>query len=193
MARLESSAPDGRTCLECLGLGADGWRPRERWMEVGCERIAGWATRAAARPHSGGASKRAWPFGGLERHSPGREAERNPPASKSKRGRVRRGHRRGGAAAEAAAHAPDLEQLIQERRKALQLAAAVGASLSVSESETEISQHPSDRPATLDRLSEELGFFRNVRLGLLPTRTTFSRPCWGIFGWPGIAVTSCSM
>ncbi|KAJ1089685.1 hypothetical protein NDU88_002832 [Pleurodeles waltl] len=59
--------------------------------------------------------------------------------------------------AEAVAHAPDLEQLIQERHKALQLAVAISTSPRMSESDTDISQPPSDRPATPERLSE-LGF-----------------------------------
>ncbi|KAJ1152326.1 hypothetical protein NDU88_005101, partial [Pleurodeles waltl] len=67
------------------------------------------------------------------------------------------GRRRGAGTAEAVAHAPDLEQLIQERREALQLAAMIGTSPRVSESDTDISQPPSDCPATTYRLSE-LGF-----------------------------------
>ncbi|KAJ1219228.1 hypothetical protein NDU88_006797 [Pleurodeles waltl] len=89
--------------------------------------------------------------------SSGRAVERNPPVSKSKRGRVSRGCRQNSVTAEAAAHAPDLEQLIQEQREALQSAAAISTSPGVLESETELSQPPSDRPATPDRLSE-LGF-----------------------------------
>ncbi|KAJ1117917.1 hypothetical protein NDU88_006113 [Pleurodeles waltl] len=87
----------------------------------------------------------------------GREVERNPPTSKSRRSRARRGRKGGGVTTEAATHAPDLEQLIQERREALQSAAALSASPPAAESETEISQPPSDRPATPDRLTE-LGF-----------------------------------
>ncbi|KAJ1174663.1 hypothetical protein NDU88_006483 [Pleurodeles waltl] len=83
----------------------------------------------------------------------GREAERHPPASQNKRGRVRLRRRRRAGTAEATAHAPYLEQLIQER----QSAAAIGTSPRVSESDTDISQPPSDRPATPDRLSD-LGF-----------------------------------
>ncbi|KAJ1210063.1 hypothetical protein NDU88_005431 [Pleurodeles waltl] len=89
--------------------------------------------------------------------STGREAERHPSGSKNKHSWVWHGRRRGVVTAEAAAHAPDLEQLIQERREALQSAVAICASPRVSELETEISQPPSDRPATPDRLSE-LGF-----------------------------------
>ncbi|KAJ1155377.1 hypothetical protein NDU88_008107 [Pleurodeles waltl] len=44
-----------------------------------------------------------------------REVERHPPALQIKRGRGRHGRRRGASTAEAVAHAPDLEQLIQER------------------------------------------------------------------------------
>ncbi|KAJ1156110.1 hypothetical protein NDU88_008835 [Pleurodeles waltl] len=83
--------------------------------------------------------------------------ERNPSASKSRRSRVRRGRKGGGATTEVAAHAPDLEQLIQEQREAIQSAAAIGASPVASESEIDISRPPSDRPAAPDRLSE-LGF-----------------------------------
>ncbi|KAJ1158077.1 hypothetical protein NDU88_010771 [Pleurodeles waltl] len=83
--------------------------------------------------------------------------ERNPPAPRSRRSRARRGRKGSGVTAEAAAHAPDLEQLIQERREAIQSSAAISASPAASESETEISQPPSDRPFTADRPSE-LGF-----------------------------------
>ncbi|KAJ1177363.1 hypothetical protein NDU88_002622 [Pleurodeles waltl] len=71
--------------------------------------------------------------------------------------RARRGRKGGGATAEVAAHAPDLEQPPQEQREAIQSAAAISASPAGAESETEISQPPSDRPVTLDRLLE-LGF-----------------------------------
>ncbi|KAJ1109199.1 hypothetical protein NDU88_006563 [Pleurodeles waltl] len=84
----------------------------------------------------------------------GREAERLPHASQNKHGQGRRSRRRGAGTAEAVAHAPDLEQLIQERREALQSAAAIGTSPRVSESDTELSQLPRDRPATPDRLSD---------------------------------------
>ncbi|KAJ1123047.1 hypothetical protein NDU88_001520 [Pleurodeles waltl] len=87
----------------------------------------------------------------------GREVERNPPASKSRRSRARRGRKGGGVTTEVAVHAPDLEQLIKERREAIQSAAAISASPLVAESDTDISQPPRDRPATPDRLSE-LGF-----------------------------------
>ncbi|KAJ1164637.1 hypothetical protein NDU88_005072 [Pleurodeles waltl] len=67
---------------------------------------------------------------------------------------VRHGREGGDMRAEAVTHAPDLEQLIQERREAIHSAAAICASPVVSESETEISQSPSDRPTTPDQLSE---------------------------------------
>ncbi|KAJ1153340.1 hypothetical protein NDU88_006101 [Pleurodeles waltl] len=87
----------------------------------------------------------------------GRGIESNPPASKSRRSRTRRGRKGGSATTEVAAHACDLEQLIRERREAIQSAADIRTSPAASESETEISQPPSDRPPTPDRLSE-LGF-----------------------------------
>ncbi|KAJ1155915.1 hypothetical protein NDU88_008640 [Pleurodeles waltl] len=83
--------------------------------------------------------------------------ERNPPAPKSRHSRARCVRKGGGVTTEAATHAPDLEHLIQERREAIQSEAAISASPVASESETEISQPPSDRPATPDWLSE-LGF-----------------------------------
>ncbi|KAJ1166643.1 hypothetical protein NDU88_007042 [Pleurodeles waltl] len=54
----------------------------------------------------------------------------------------RRGCRRGAGTAKAVAHAPDLEQLIQERCEALQSAAAIGTSPRVPESDTDIAQPP---------------------------------------------------
>ncbi|KAJ1173943.1 hypothetical protein NDU88_005767 [Pleurodeles waltl] len=83
--------------------------------------------------------------------------ERNPPASKSRGSRARRGRKGGGAITEVVARATDLEQLIQDWREVIQSAAAISASLPASELETEISQPPCDWPVTPDRLSE-LGF-----------------------------------
>ncbi|KAJ1097704.1 hypothetical protein NDU88_002821 [Pleurodeles waltl] len=56
------------------------------------------------------------------------ERERNPPASRNRRSRARRGCKGSSVNVEAAAHAPDLEQLIQERREAIKSAAAISAS-----------------------------------------------------------------
>ncbi|KAJ1217846.1 hypothetical protein NDU88_005433 [Pleurodeles waltl] len=95
----------------------------------------------------------------------GRDVEGNPPAPRSGHTRMRRGRRVGGATAENAKHAPDMEQIIQERREALQSAAAVSASPSASEAEAEISHPPSDRPTTPDQLS---GSSSPVRLGVTP-------------------------
>ncbi|KAJ1100372.1 hypothetical protein NDU88_005458 [Pleurodeles waltl] len=50
--------------------------------------------------------------------------------------------------------APDLEQLIQERREAIHTAPAINASPLASGSDTELSQPASDHPLKLDRLSE---------------------------------------
>ncbi|KAJ1123112.1 hypothetical protein NDU88_001585 [Pleurodeles waltl] len=110
-----------------------------------------WPT-GAVRVRCGAGGSRELDCGG-----PPQERERNPPASRNRRGRARRGRKGSGANVEAVAHAPDLEQLIQERREAIQSAAAISASPAESESETENSQPPSDRPTTPDRLSE-LGF-----------------------------------
>ncbi|KAJ1189531.1 hypothetical protein NDU88_006276 [Pleurodeles waltl] len=74
----------------------------------------------------------------------------NPPASKSRRSWGRRAYGRSGVTVEAATHGPGSEQLIQERREVLQSSAAISASLAASETETEISQTPSDCPATPD-------------------------------------------
>ncbi|KAJ1106551.1 hypothetical protein NDU88_003952 [Pleurodeles waltl] len=46
----------------------------------------------------------------------GWEKERNPPALRNRCGRARRSRKGSGANVEAAAHAPDVEQLIQERQ-----------------------------------------------------------------------------
>ncbi|KAJ1131404.1 hypothetical protein NDU88_009741 [Pleurodeles waltl] len=81
-------------------------------------------------------------------------AERNVPLLRSKHNRFRRGRKRGEVRAEPLTHAPDLEQLIQERKEVIHSAAAISASPVASESETEISQPPSDRPITPARLSE---------------------------------------
>ncbi|KAJ1105452.1 hypothetical protein NDU88_002858 [Pleurodeles waltl] len=71
-----------------------------------------------------------------------------------RRGRTRRARRRGEPWADRTTRAPDLEQLIQERREAIQSTAAISTSPLVSESDSELSQSASDRPATPDRLSE---------------------------------------
>ncbi|KAJ1123437.1 hypothetical protein NDU88_001906 [Pleurodeles waltl] len=70
---------------------------------------------------------------------------------RSRASRVRRG---GELRAGPVACAPDLEQLMQERREAIHSAAAISASPLASESDTELSQPPSDRPVTPDCLSE---------------------------------------
>ncbi|KAJ1123081.1 hypothetical protein NDU88_001554 [Pleurodeles waltl] len=137
VARIEQPAPGETTSLDYLWAGACGWSP------VGSGR------RLAAEA--------AWEWLESTGRVSGREAERHPPAPQNKRSRRRRSQRKGAGTAEAVAHAPDLEQLKQERREALQLAVAIGTSPRMSESDTEISQPPSDRPATPDRLSE-LGF-----------------------------------
>ncbi|KAJ1144364.1 hypothetical protein NDU88_010663 [Pleurodeles waltl] len=82
--------------------------------------------------------------------------ERNVPVLRSRRNRARRARRRGETRAGPVTRAPDLEQLIQERREAIHSTAAISASPLTSESETEISLPPSDRPTTPDR-SFELG------------------------------------
>ncbi|KAJ1159292.1 hypothetical protein NDU88_011959 [Pleurodeles waltl] len=86
--------------------------------------------------------------------SSGGAEERRMQVPHSKRSRARRAQRRGGAGVRYATHAQDLEQLIQERREAIHSAATISASPPASDSETEHSQPPSDRPATPDRLSE---------------------------------------
>ncbi|KAJ1083663.1 hypothetical protein NDU88_003818 [Pleurodeles waltl] len=80
--------------------------------------------------------------------------EQNVPVLRRKRDRARCTQKRGEVRAGPVACAPDLEQLIQERREAIHSAAAISASPVASKSETEISQPPSDQPITPDRLSE---------------------------------------
>ncbi|KAJ1124755.1 hypothetical protein NDU88_003204 [Pleurodeles waltl] len=75
---------------------------------------------------------------------------------RSKRSQARHAQKRSEINAGPGTHAPDLEQLIQERREAIHSAAAISASPLVSKSETEISQPPSDQPITPDR--SESGF-----------------------------------
>ncbi|KAJ1112650.1 hypothetical protein NDU88_000911 [Pleurodeles waltl] len=81
-------------------------------------------------------------------------AERNVPVLGSKHNRARRTQKRGEVRAGPVARAPDLEHLMQEKREAIHSAAAIIASPLVSESESEVSQPPSNRPITPDRLSE---------------------------------------
>ncbi|KAJ1091195.1 hypothetical protein NDU88_004322 [Pleurodeles waltl] len=71
-------------------------------------------------------------------------AERPTSMPWARRDRTRRARRKGEARAGRTTRAPDLEQLIQERREAIQSAAAISTSPLVSESDTELSQSPSD-------------------------------------------------
>ncbi|KAJ1123494.1 hypothetical protein NDU88_001963 [Pleurodeles waltl] len=81
-------------------------------------------------------------------------AERAVPVPRGKRNRARRIRKRGEIRAGPVARAPDLEQLMQERREAIHSAAAISASPLASESDTELSQPPSDQPITPDCLSD---------------------------------------
>ncbi|KAJ1184349.1 hypothetical protein NDU88_001157 [Pleurodeles waltl] len=134
-----SSGEDERTQFtgpSLVGGASKQARPLSNWWSIG----------------SDGAQSAAWEWLESTGRIKGREAERNPPASKSRRSRERHGRKGGSVTTETASHAPDLEQLIQERREALQSAVAINAS--PMESETEISQPPGDRPANPDRLSQ---------------------------------------
>ncbi|KAJ1157128.1 hypothetical protein NDU88_009843 [Pleurodeles waltl] len=73
---------------------------------------------------------------------------------RTKRSRNRRDRRRNTTHAGPTKCAPDLEQLIQERREAIHTTAMMGASRPGSGSDTELSQLTSDRPLTPDRLLE---------------------------------------
>ncbi|KAJ1192016.1 hypothetical protein NDU88_001328 [Pleurodeles waltl] len=84
----------------------------------------------------------------------GGAAERTVPVPGSKRSRARHVRRRGEVRAGSVTCAPDLEQLIQERSEAIHSATTISASPLASESATELSQPPSDRPVTPDSLSE---------------------------------------
>ncbi|KAJ1164942.1 hypothetical protein NDU88_005374 [Pleurodeles waltl] len=84
----------------------------------------------------------------------GGAVERTVPVPRGKRSRTRRVQRRGETRAGPVACAPDLEQIIQERREAIHSAAAISASPLASESDTELSQPTSDRPVTPDCLLE---------------------------------------
>ncbi|KAJ1090746.1 hypothetical protein NDU88_003875 [Pleurodeles waltl] len=81
-------------------------------------------------------------------------AERTVPVPRGKHSRARRVLRRGEVHTGPVTHAPDLEQLIQERREVIHSVAAFSASPLASESDTELSQLPNGRPATPDCLSE---------------------------------------
>ncbi|KAJ1087724.1 hypothetical protein NDU88_000889 [Pleurodeles waltl] len=101
----------------------------------------------------GGAPGTTWSArqaGGLrgpsEGQASGSATERAVPVPRGKRSRARRIRRRG--------EIRDLKQLMQERREAIHSAAAISASPLASESDTELSQPPSDRLVTPDRLSE---------------------------------------
>ncbi|KAJ1216607.1 hypothetical protein NDU88_004208 [Pleurodeles waltl] len=80
--------------------------------------------------------------------------EQAVPVPQGKHSRARRVRRRGEIRAGPVACASDLEQLMQERREAIHSAAAISAYPLASKSDTELSQPPSDRPVTPDRLSE---------------------------------------
>ncbi|KAJ1208983.1 hypothetical protein NDU88_004362 [Pleurodeles waltl] len=86
--------------------------------------------------------------------SSGGVPERAGPTPRAKRSRNRRDRRRNTTHAGLSKCAPDLEQLIQERRKAIHTAAAMDASPPGSGSDTELSQSANDHPLTPDRLSE---------------------------------------
>ncbi|KAJ1206349.1 hypothetical protein NDU88_001756 [Pleurodeles waltl] len=85
-------------------------------------------------------------------HAAGRAAERPVLTERNRCSRARRARKRSEIQAGPGAHAPDLEQIIQERREALHSTAVISASPLVSE--TELSYPPSDRPKTPDRSSE---------------------------------------
>ncbi|KAJ1127785.1 hypothetical protein NDU88_006178 [Pleurodeles waltl] len=76
------------------------------------------------------------------------------PAPRAKRSRTRRDRRRSTTHTGPTKCAPNLEQLIQERREAIHTAAAMGTSPPGLGSDTDLSQPLSDRPNTPDHLSE---------------------------------------
>ncbi|KAJ1207923.1 hypothetical protein NDU88_003313 [Pleurodeles waltl] len=81
-------------------------------------------------------------------------AEGARPAPRAKHSQTRRDRRRNEAHTGPTNCAPDLEQLIQERREAIHTAATISASPLISGSDTQLSQPVSDRPLTPDCLSE---------------------------------------
>ncbi|KAJ1163725.1 hypothetical protein NDU88_004178 [Pleurodeles waltl] len=83
-----------------------------------------------------------------------RGPQRQKPTPRAKRSRTRRDRRRNATHTGPMKCAPDLEQLIQERREAIHTAATISASPLVSGSDTELLQPASDRPLTPDHLSE---------------------------------------
>ncbi|KAJ1192549.1 hypothetical protein NDU88_001856 [Pleurodeles waltl] len=86
--------------------------------------------------------------------STGDTLERAEQAPRAKRSRNKRDRKRNTTYTGPTKCAPDLEQLIRERREAIHTATAMGASPPVSGSDTELSQVTGDRPLTPDRLSE---------------------------------------
>ncbi|KAJ1096126.1 hypothetical protein NDU88_001270 [Pleurodeles waltl] len=138
--------------------------------------------------------KRAWEWLESTGCASGRSEGRKVQVSRSKRSLARRAWKRGEDSEGPAAHAPDLEQLVQERREVIHSAAAISASQLASESETEISQPPSDRPTTPDRLSE-LGLVE-APLSRLLRRMNFFKSglnCVGKLCAAGIVHLACCM
>ncbi|KAJ1166856.1 hypothetical protein NDU88_007252 [Pleurodeles waltl] len=137
---LSSNSLEGRA--EELGRGRVGRRPEVLVRAAVRLRRVVLCTQRRRGLHAGA--------GAVLRPHLGCTVERNVPVLRSKRNRVRRVRKRGEVRAEPVTYTSDLEQLMQERREAIHSAAAISASPVASESETEISQPPSDRPITPD-------------------------------------------
>ncbi|KAJ1110426.1 hypothetical protein NDU88_007778 [Pleurodeles waltl] len=109
---------------------------------------------AETKSHFFATPEAAWEWHESSGLASGGAAERAVPLPRDKRSRARRIRRRGEIRSGPVACAPDLEQLIQERREAIHSAAAISASLLASESDTELSQPLSGKPVMPDCLSE---------------------------------------
>ncbi|KAJ1126547.1 hypothetical protein NDU88_004954 [Pleurodeles waltl] len=102
----------------------------------------------------GGSGAEAQPLGPHLRTGARGAPERTGQTPRPRRRRTRRDRKRNAVHTGPTKCAPDLEQLIQERREAIHTAATISASPLPSGSDTELSQPASDRPLTPDHLLE---------------------------------------
>ncbi|KAJ1156406.1 hypothetical protein NDU88_009125 [Pleurodeles waltl] len=108
------------------------------------ERLLHWAAKlrivAENKSHFFSTPEAAWEWFEVTGHTSGGVEGRKVQVPRSKCSRARRAWRRGDAGMRSATHAPDLEQLMQERREAIHSAATISAFPLASDSETEATQ-----------------------------------------------------